>query len=58
MTFEGQEISELVRITILAGRAFRGVIHRAERDYSVAPSLADHVIKAGRARLADNQRTA
>ena len=55
MKFEGHEVSQLVRITILAGRAFRGIIHHTERDYDVEPSLAEHVIAAGRARLAEKQ---
>jgi len=51
VTFEGHEITPLIRITVLAGQTFRGVKHFAERSYDVAPSLAAHVVAKGSARI-------
>lgn len=55
MTFEGNTVTALVRITVQPGKTFRGVLHFTERSYDVSPSLAAHAVSCGKAILAAKQ---
>lgn len=48
--FEGS-----VRITVLAGQTFRGVLHFQEQDYNASSELAAYAIREGIARKSDKE---
>lgn len=44
-----------VRITVLVGKTFRGVLHFQEQDYNASSALAEWAIKEGIARRSDKE---
>lgn len=44
--------TKLVRIIVLAGQTFRGVLHYEEMSYDCSPNLAAYAVASGVARYA------
>lgn len=45
----------MIRITVLAGKTFRGVQHFEETKYDCSDNLAQYAVKEGIARFTDPQ---